>query len=115
MTERDNPHDPPSLIRFPFALPDRFVAMIGYRGEEPLVGLYWEGAGDELTIYDRARLWSGMHNHWVYLELTRQPQVFHWLSEFMINLGSSDYPETRPRQMILYTYLHSGWRKIGHR
>jgi hypothetical protein len=94
MKEQDRPSDVPALLKFPFELPEQFVAKIGYRGPNPLVGMFWEGAGDELTVYDHERLWSGMHNYWVYLELTHQPQVFAWLSEFMINLGSSQYPET---------------------
>jgi len=94
MKEHESPNDPLSLLKFPFELPDQFVAKIGYRGQDPLIGMFWQGAGDELTVYDHARIWTGLHNHWAYLEVTRQPQVWHWLSEFLINLGSSQYPET---------------------
>src|SRR4051794_14143124 len=94
MTERDHLDNPPSLIRFPFALPDQFVAQLGYRGHDPLVGLFWQDAGDELTIYDHASTWTGLHQHAVYREVIRQPQVRAWLNEFRINLGSSQYPET---------------------
>lgn len=94
MPEQDKPNDSPSLIRFPFALPDQFVAKIGYLGQDPLVGMFWQGAGDELTVYDRAYIWTGMHNHAVYQDVIHQPRVRGWLNEFLINLGSSQYPET---------------------
>lgn len=77
---------------FPFALPERFLDQIGYTGRFSLVEMYWEGAGDELAVYDPDMLVVGMHNPWPYLELMHRGQVWHWLGEHYIDLGSSDGP-----------------------
>ena len=82
------------LMKFPFELPPRFLDQIGYDGPYSLVRMYWESAGDELAVYDPRRHSAGLHNHWPYLELMHHPQVWHWLDEHLIDLGSSEMPAT---------------------
>lgn len=87
MRERAEQHQP-TLIQFPFALPERFLERVGYHGNHNFIALWWEPAGDELTVSDGRTTWSG------YLDLMRQPQVFAWRTEHMVNLGGSEEPAT---------------------
>ena len=108
MSERERSSEQePSLLAFPFPLPERFLDRIGYPGPYSLVGLYWEALGDELTAYDPESLWCGMHNHWPYLELMRHPQVWHWLDEYLVDLGSSETPATH--HLIVHRELNEAF------
>jgi hypothetical protein len=88
----------PALVRLPFPLPPRFLEAIGYRGGFGVVGLCCArgapGAGDELYVYDPRTASAGLHDHWPYLDLVRQPGVAHWLDEHLIELGSLDVEPT---------------------
>ncbi|TAK28832.1 MAG: hypothetical protein EPO21_22005 [Chloroflexota bacterium] len=86
--------DESSLMRFPFDLPERFLDEVHYTGPDQLVGLYWQSAGDELAVYDHQSEWVGMHNHNVWLKLSRDPRIWSWLDDHYVNLGSSDGTES---------------------
>jgi hypothetical protein len=94
MTERDRLfEEPPAFQPFPFALPQELLRDVAAWTPHRLVGLHWEPAGDELVYVDKTRIWTGA-NPWPWLELLRQRQVWHWLNEHLVNLGSSDFPAT---------------------
>ncbi|GEM_PF-6774271 len=108
MIERE-PGPKLEVINFPFSLPERFLDQIGYSGLYQIVGLYWESAGDELAVYDPLGQSAGAHNHWPYLDLMRQPQVWHWLSEFLIDLGSSDSFQEPSHHLVVSGPTNEGY------
>lgn len=83
----------PALRQFPFLPPD-FLDQVGYRDRFDVVGLFWDGSGDELALYVPGWSGAGLHNNYAWLAVMRQPRVWAWLSEHMIHFGSSDRPET---------------------
>ena len=70
------------------------------------MGLYW-GVGDELAVYDTRSESAGLHNHYPWLELMRQPQVYGWKIEYEINFGSSD--ELPTHHMIVWKDCNEGY------
>lgn len=81
------------LISFLFDLPPAFLDRLGYRGDRRIVAVWFEPGVDEVAFTDGIRGLVGA-DHYVYWELTRQPQVGAWLTEHGIHLGNSDRSAT---------------------
>jgi len=92
----------PDITRLPFPLPLAFLERFGYPYDRRLVGVYWERAGDDVAFDDGVHAATGLADHYVYWELTRQPQVQAWLWDQEINLGNS---EERPTYWLLIDRL----------
>jgi hypothetical protein len=52
--------------------------------------LHWQPAGDELGWSDGAHSGAGQLDHWRFLTLIQPHDVYGWLVEYQVDLGSSD-------------------------
>jgi hypothetical protein len=82
------------LVKAPFRLPPGFLAAFGYASGRRFVALYWEPCGDEAAFADGASSAVGMSDNWLFLGFLHQADVWRWLDENDLNLGSSDEPAT---------------------
>lgn len=87
MSEKSAAPQIPTLLPFPFVLPDGFLCQIGYPGGGELVGLFGQGDLAALAIYDSTQVWTRGLDCRPWLDLVQDPLVSHWLTEFYVNLG----------------------------